>query len=232
MTDKKETHHNSTAHDFTRWIVIVFVICFNCTLSVQSLRAEKVERVIDGDTFVLEDGKKVRLIGIDAPETNHPLKPVEYFATESKQFLVTLVEGQDVELVLGVDKTDKYGRILAYVYIHDTIHVILEMLRLGLATAYLLYPHEMEDDFLEAEIEARRSGLGMWSSPSSLSKQIEAEERPDKSVTVYANLRGSKYHRGSCSFLSRSKIPLGLEEASSDTRLAKCVYLRRYQGVA
>ena len=220
MIDQRENHHRSTAQDFTRWIVIVFAVCLSCTFSVQSLRAEKVRRVIDGDTFVLEDGIKVRLIGIDAPETNHPLKPVEYFAPESKQFLVTLVEGQDVKLVLGVDKTDRYGRMLAYVYIHDTIHVNLEMLRLGFATAYLLYPHVLEDDFLAAEIEARRSGLGMWSSPRSLSRQIEAEEEPGKSPTVYANLRGSKYHRGSCSFLSRSKIPLSLEEASK--RYAPC----------
>lgn len=91
-----------------------------------------VQRVIDGDTFVLETGEKVRLIGIDSPETVHPRKPVESFGLEASQFTKRLLEGKHVELEFDVDRYDRYNRLLAYVYV-DGVFLNEELVRQGLA---------------------------------------------------------------------------------------------------
>ncbi len=77
----------------------------------------RVERVIDGDTLVLEGGERVRLIGVDTPETVHPQKPVEYFGKEASKFTRGMVEGKRVRLEYdeGTGRNDRYGRTLAYV---------------------------------------------------------------------------------------------------------------------
>lgn len=81
-----------------------------------------VVRVVDGDTIVCDvDGKeiKVRLIGIDTPETVHPDKEVEYFGAEASAYTTEMLDGQDVSLEYDVEPTDRYGRDLAYVWLED-----------------------------------------------------------------------------------------------------------------
>ena len=75
-----------------------------------------VRRVIDGDTFVLYSGEKVRLIGVDTPETKHPQKPVQYFAKEASEFTRRMIEGKTILLEYDGKRSDRYGRLLAYVY--------------------------------------------------------------------------------------------------------------------
>ncbi|NLJ41871.1 MAG: nuclease, partial [Clostridiales bacterium] len=74
--------------------------------------AEKalVSRVIDGDTIQLDDGRKVRLIGVDTPETVHPQKEVEYYGKEASDFTKSMLEGKEVYLEYDIQPTDKYGR--------------------------------------------------------------------------------------------------------------------------
>lgn len=185
----------------------------------------KVAYVIDGDTFTLESGEKVRLIGVDCPESLDPNKPVEYFAEESMQFLRNLIEGRVVELEYGPERTDKYGRLLCYVWLDDTLLVNKHIIQSGYGMAYLRFPHKLEDDFLEAELAARRAPVGMWASPRSsqegqkrpwlredivIEKQKSSEE---ESETVYITRTGAKYHRGSCSSLRKSKIPISKKDA-------------------
>jgi micrococcal nuclease len=78
-----------------------------------------VTRVIDGDTIVLDGGERVRLIGVDTPETVHPQKPVEYFGKEASAFTRRTVEGKRVRLEYepGPSRTDRYSGTLAYVYL-------------------------------------------------------------------------------------------------------------------
>jgi len=80
-----------------------------------------VTRVIDGDTLVLDGGERVRLIGVDTPETVHPQKPVEYFGKEASEFTRRTAEGRRVRLEYdqGTGRQDRYGRTLAYVYLED-----------------------------------------------------------------------------------------------------------------
>ena len=81
--------------------------------------AYKVVRVIDGDTVKIDyNGKatNVRLIGVDTPEIVHPSKPVEAYGKEASNFTKNLLQGESVYLRFDIDKTDKYGRLLAYLY--------------------------------------------------------------------------------------------------------------------
>ena len=116
----------------------------------------KCKRVVDGDTIELENGDKVRYIGIDTPESD------EYYgdiATEKNQ---ELVEGKTIKLEKDVSDTDKYGRILAYVYIGD-IFVNAYLVENGYAQVYT-YPPDVKysDYFLELQEEAREAGRGFW----------------------------------------------------------------------
>lgn len=81
------------------------------TMLIGPANAATVDRVVDGDTFVLADGEKVRILGIDAPEDD----------ANSTQHLAGLIEGQDVVLEQEGDKRDKYGRMLAYVRLSCTV---------------------------------------------------------------------------------------------------------------
>ncbi|MDI6814614.1 MAG: thermonuclease family protein [Dehalococcoidales bacterium] len=122
--------------------------------------AARVTQVIDGDTIIIEGGYRVRYIGIDAPETR-PGK-LEAHGIEAWQANRQLVEGKIVHLERDVSETDKYGRLLRYVYVDD-VFVNAELVRLGLARAKAYPPDIKYQDYLEKlEQEARQAGRGMW----------------------------------------------------------------------
>ena len=122
----------------------------------------RVASVIDGDTIDLTDGRRVRYIGIDAPETAHEGKPSECFGNESKEENKRWVVGKTVRLEIDVSATDAYGRLLRYVYVGDTM--VNEMLVIGgFARAWNVLPDEKQADaFLAAQFEAREMSRGLW----------------------------------------------------------------------
>lgn len=122
-------------------------------------------RIIDGDTIVVKiDGRqeKVRLIGVDTPETVHPNKPVEYFGKEASQFTKSLVEGKQVRLEYDWERKDKYGRTLAYVYLEDGAFLNAEIIRQGYGHAYTKFPFKYLEQFRQYEREARENKRGLW----------------------------------------------------------------------
>jgi len=122
-------------------------------------------RVVDGDTIVVEiEGKqgKVRLIGVDTPETVHPSKPVEYFGKEASNFTKGMVEGKKVRLEYDWQKRDKYGRLLAYVYLEDGTFLNAEIIKQGYGFAYTKYPFKYLDEFRQYEREAKENNKGLW----------------------------------------------------------------------
>ncbi len=146
-----------------------------------------VERVSDGDTIVLDGGEKVRLIGVDTPETVHPRKPVQPFGKEASAFTKRLSEGKRVRLEYeaeaGPSRIDRYGRTLAYVYLTDGRMLNLEIVRQGYGHAYTKYPFSRMDEFRAAERHAREAGLGLWGSGEpeterGISEQPEARAPP------------------------------------------------------
>jgi micrococcal nuclease len=124
---------------------------------------EHVERVIDGDTIVLEGHVRVRLIGVDTPEVVHPHKPVEPLGPEASQFTRSLVEDRDVTLQFDRERRDRYGRVLAYVYVDGKL-VNEEIIRAGFSRAQTRYKFDrtMANRFLAAEAEAKEAGRGIW----------------------------------------------------------------------
>lgn len=122
-----------------------------------------VERVVDGDTLLLETGERLRLLGVDTPETVKPNHPVERLGREASEFTGRFVEGKRVRLGFDKERRDRYGRLLAYVYVDDLL-LNEELLRAGLGEAQLQYPYSnvMKKRFRNAEEEARRAERGLW----------------------------------------------------------------------
>lgn len=121
--------------------------------------------VVDGDTIKVRlDGQTytVRYIGIDTPETVHPSKPVQWMGPEASDANRRLVAGRTVRLEKDVSETDRYGRLLRYVWVGDTM-VNAELVRQGYAQVST-YPPDVKYQklFLELQADARAAGRGLW----------------------------------------------------------------------
>jgi len=130
-------------------------------------QAARVARVIDGDTVSLASGGVVRYIGIDAPEVRrrehgHWVLDPEPFALAASEANRRLVEGRQVLLRFDVERRDRFGRLLAYVYVDDRL-VNEQLVRQGLARAHRYGRNTRLAVRLEAaEREARAAHLGLW----------------------------------------------------------------------
>lgn len=117
----------------------------------------KVIRVIDGDTFVIETGERVRVLGINAPEMKTEL------GEPAKQHLLALIDGKTVDLEpdhISKDR-DVYGRLLRYVYL-DGVDIDKKMVTDGWAIAFLKYRFDKEEEYRQEEIKAKSAALGIW----------------------------------------------------------------------
>ena len=122
-----------------------------------------VERVVDGDTVVLSGGTRVRYIGVDTPELHHPKKPIQAYAREAMEFNRKLVESKKIRLEFDVERHDKYGRLLAYVYLEDGTFVNGELVRQGYAHTLTIPPNvKYADLFVKHQREAREAKRGLW----------------------------------------------------------------------
>ena len=105
----------------------------------------------------------VRLIGVDTPETVDPRRPVQYFGREASDFTKELATGKRVRLEFDQDRTDRYGRTLAYVYLQpENLLLNAEIIREGYGFAYTQFPFRMMEQFRALEREAREAGRGLW----------------------------------------------------------------------
>lgn len=128
-----------------------------------------VKSVSDGDTLsvVRSNGEteKVRMLLIDTPESVHPTKPVQPFGVEASNFVKNkLKEGKEIEIEIGNPDKDKYGRLLAYVWI-DGKNLNQLLIEKGYARVGYVYPPNTKylEEFQKAEDIARASGIGIWS---------------------------------------------------------------------
>lgn len=125
-------------------------------------------RVVDGDTIVLSDNRKVRLIGINAPELSAFGHPAACYAEEAKQFLQSQLTGKTIHLRKEVSETDKYGRLLRDVYL-DTTFINAQLVDNGYAKAVVYKPDITNKDLLaQKEETAKIHKLGMWGQCSQL----------------------------------------------------------------
>ena len=133
----------------------------------------RVATVIDGDTLVLEDGRTVRLLGIDTPETVHPdMDGPQPYGLAASERLRMLVEGRHVRLERDVSDVDHFGRTLRHVWQGRTL-VAERLLREGLGHAQAIPPDTRHAARLrDAERAAREAGRGLWSVPRPTSLPI------------------------------------------------------------
>ncbi len=125
----------------------------------------RVERVVDGDTIVVAGGHRVRLIGVDTPETKDPRRGVQCYGKEASAFLAgVLASGTSVRLVGDVEQHDAYDRTLAYVYrLPDGLFVNAELVRRGYADVLTIPPNVAHAAELAALArEARQGDRGLW----------------------------------------------------------------------
>ncbi len=134
--------------------------------------------VVDGDTIKVNlagEEYKVRLIGVNTPETNHPVKHVEPYGPEAKAFTKKMLTGRTVYLEFDVQEKDRYGRLLAYVWLEKPTQITDEEIRTKMFNAILLlegYAQVMTvqpnvkyvDYFLQCQRKAMESGKGLWGS--------------------------------------------------------------------
>jgi endonuclease YncB( thermonuclease family) len=123
----------------------------------------QVVKVYDGDTVVLSDGRKVRLLGINTPEVRHKDKAPDAGGDEAKQWLKNKLENKKVRLVADAENTDKYGRTLAHLFTENKEHVNLQLVEAGLAAVNIHPPNLLyADELLKAQDKAEQDKLGIW----------------------------------------------------------------------
>ena len=125
----------------------------------------KVIYVIDGDTIVINGNKKVRYIGIDTPEIKHPetSAPAQCYGDEATVKNKELVEGKEIIMKKDVSETDKYGRLLRYIWLNNGIFVNDILVKEGFARAEPIKPDTTyAGEFFESEKEAKENSRGLW----------------------------------------------------------------------
>lgn len=167
-------------------IIWIFILVSTFTISCNSKSVEpqiesslgvmgntndyySVKKIVDGDTFWIDDGTekglKIRLIGVDAPESrNYFNRKKGYYGEEAKDYLTQLLQDKKVRLEYDVSRTDRYGRTLAYVYLQNGTFLNAELVKKGYAQIMTVPPNvKFAEFFLKLQQEAREKNRGLWS---------------------------------------------------------------------
>jgi len=153
----------------TQLIFLFTFLFFFAQAQLQENTWYKVSKITDGDTFYVmtknSEKFKIRLIGIDAPESYNVGKKFrkEYFGKEAKVFATNLLKNKKVKLTFDVQKTDRYGRILAYAYLENGVFLNQYLVENGFAVVATFPPNvKFVEVFTKAEKLARKKELGLW----------------------------------------------------------------------
>ena len=128
----------------------------------------KIADVIDGDTVDIDiNGRteRVRLIGVDTPETKHPTKPIECFGPEASAYMTQLLpKGTAVRIERDVEARDRYGRMLLYLYLgSNDLFINLDLVARGYGTPMSIEPNTFHrNDFVRAAAQAEAADVGLW----------------------------------------------------------------------
>lgn len=156
---------------------ILVILFFISSISQSQDNYYIVTKVIDGDTFEIEIGEKVRLLGIDTPEkwdsgkmdkdserSGKDKNIIKKLGALASDYTERLLLNQKVRLVADSTNSDKdrYDRLLRYAYLEDGTFFNLKIIQDGYAYAYTKYPVIFMEDFLQAQKEARENNRGLW----------------------------------------------------------------------
>jgi endonuclease YncB( thermonuclease family) len=149
---KGSKHYSDRAHDNSTKIVVK-----------QGYSFVRVVKVFDGDTVKLEDGRKVRLLGINAPEVQHKGQATEAGGESAKRWLTEKLINKKIRLVKDVEETDKYKRVLAHIFTENKDHINLQLIEMGLAVVNIYPPNLLYADQLAAAgARAEQAKRGIW----------------------------------------------------------------------
>jgi len=170
-------------------------------ISCQTDRSDEtvqISRIHDGDTVWLADGRKIRIIGINTPELARDNKPAEPLARQARDELRQLLDKQArIQLRYGTEKTDRYGRLLAHLFLDNGQNVSEWLLRRGLAFSLTVPPNLWQADcYQRAEQQARAQQQGLWST-----KYVHIQQA-DK---LSSNTRGFQIIRGRVERIGHSR---------------------------
>jgi endonuclease YncB( thermonuclease family) len=151
-----------------------------------------VEKVIDGDTIVVQHSGKVRLLGINTPEIAHRSHAAEPLGNEAHQRLRQLLAGKRVYLEFDQQRRDKYQRLLAHLRLEGGTNINEILLREGLARALFLQPNmKYLERYYQIESEAQETNRGIWSRPEF---QIIPSKKAEQCLKRFCRLRGKVEH--------------------------------------
>lgn len=204
-------------------------------------KAQIVE-VIDGDTVGLDDGRQVRLVGIQAPKlllSRRHSKPWP-MAAQAKQALEEMALRRAVHLRYGGESIDRHGRVLAHLFLDDGVWLQGEMLKKGLARVYTFPDNRSNAAAMYAlETTARRQGLGIWSdpfyavlTPSTAGGRVGEFQLVEGAVLNAAKAKGSVYlnfgadWRKDFTIMIRAKALRAFLKANADPLSLKGKYIR------
>ncbi|MFN6992365.1 MAG: thermonuclease family protein [Fervidobacterium sp.] len=223
-------------------IIIIIALLLTFLSQNKGLTKAYVERVIDGDTIKANISNKsynVRLIGVNTPETNHPTKGIEFYGPEAKNFTTKHLTGKIVWLEFDVQQKDKYGRLLAYVWVEKpkSINQVGEkeirekmfnaiLLLNGYAQVMTIQPNvKYTDYFVKFQKEAVKEKRGLWAqnqggqeSELKSNKNVELKKeifQQDESsdFMVYVSPNSNKYHLKSCRYAASNYSPVPINIA-------------------
>jgi micrococcal nuclease len=156
---------------------------------IGSSRWVTVAKVYDGDTFKTQEGEKVRLLGINTPEIAHNGTPGQPLGQKAKRELKTFIQGEVVRLKFDHEKHDRYGRLLAHVYLRDGTWINAHMIESGLAHAYTFAPNfRFSAELLIEERQARDEKRGIWN--TSRFKTLGSGEAGEKHIGQFRVVSG------------------------------------------
>jgi len=173
------------------WILILIVAMGSVSINVQAdtTQWERVRWVNDGDTVVLNDGRKLRYLGINTPEIDYERQWGQPYAYVAKRFNHKLVDGKKIRLEFEQKKTDRYGRILAYVFLADGTFVNRQLLAKGYGYFYPSpRPGKYDDLLLKTQREAMSAQAGIW----------RQWREPGKGESYLGNRRSKRFHLTGC----------------------------------
>jgi micrococcal nuclease len=167
---------------WSKILLLSFALALILSIVTSSFASDlfTIKRVIDGDTLLLGNGDRVRLIGVDTPEVHGSnklqrdaeraqtdIETIRRLGQKSSAFVNKVVKGKRVRLEYdqanaAIGYRDRYGRTLAYVYLDDGTFLNAEIVRQGYGVAYTKYPFQYADEFRKYEREAREKRRGLW----------------------------------------------------------------------
>lgn len=174
---------------------ILIVVLASLCLSLTPLPYHEVTFVYDGDSILLESGERVRYLGIDTPEVDNEDGKMEFMAHEAREFNKKMLKGVHIRLEHDRKKRDRYGRLLAYVFLKNGTMLNELLVRKGLAHVMFKDKNDKYRDLLlRSQRLAMEKKLGIW-----------GRTKKETEKVYLGNSKSFRFHRPGCSF--GKKIP-------------------------